>query len=230
MARLSPKNGLIGIATIVIMLYIIAIVVGTFSTAGTAVSSTLPVGLAGVMTVSTNGLNVGASNSLSNVVVALTGTFSWVSNAYPLTITVTGNSIAALGSNTVATANGPIISTTYIATTNGGSYQVASNALFYNILSIQLSGVTPSANPSITATATENYNGVNLNSAPATFAQNTISGNNAITVTLGTAASQYNTVYNNVTTILPFVGVIAIVGAVVILLDMFGLGDIFNFG
>lgn len=90
MARLSPKNGLIGIATIVIMLYIIAIIVGTFGQVGNAVNATLPSG--------------------------------------------------------------------------------------------------------------------------------------------STAASQYQTVLTNVTTILPFVGVIAIVGAVVILLDMFGLGDIFNFG
>lgn len=42
------------------------------------------------------------------------------------------------------------------------------------------------------------------------------------------ALTNYNTVIANITLVLPFVGIVAIVGAVVILLDMFGLGDIFN--
>jgi hypothetical protein len=45
-----------------------------------------------------------------------------------------------------------------------------------------------------------------------------------------TALSNYNLVLSNIALILPFVGIVAIVGAIVILLDMFGLGDIFNLG
>ena len=45
-----------------------------------------------------------------------------------------------------------------------------------------------------------------------------------------TALSNYNTTIANVALVLPFVGIVAIVGAIVILLDMFGLGDIFNLG
>lgn len=45
-----------------------------------------------------------------------------------------------------------------------------------------------------------------------------------------TALANYNLVLANIALILPFVGIVAIVGAIVILLDMFGLGDIFNLG
>ena len=42
MSRMSPKNGLVGIATIVIMLYVIAIIVGVFGEVGASVANTLP--------------------------------------------------------------------------------------------------------------------------------------------------------------------------------------------
>lgn len=45
-----------------------------------------------------------------------------------------------------------------------------------------------------------------------------------------TALSNYNTVLSNVALVLPFVGILAIVGAIIYLLDMFGIGDILNLG
>ncbi len=45
-----------------------------------------------------------------------------------------------------------------------------------------------------------------------------------------TALTNYNTVLSNIALVLPFVGILAIVGAVVLLLDMFGIGDILNLG
>jgi hypothetical protein len=130
----------------------------------------------------------------NTLVVNLAGSYGWISSAYPITITITGNSISSYATNTAYATPGPLQTQKYTLTGATTPQTLSSTAgNFFNISAILVSGVTPAAYPNMNVQIVQTYNAVAYGSVPASYATNTLSANDILTITL---PAQYGIVEN----------------------------------
>ena len=169
--------------------------------------------------ISANAINDTESGS-NTLQLSLSGSYSWISGTHPLSVAITGNSITTPASNTVYAVPGAAQTQTYSITSATTPQTLSSTAgNFYNITAITLSGLTGNpASPSITATITQTFNGVAHNSAPASYATNTITASTTVSSlpgsTLPVSQSFYNITNMYFSTALPYLAANVVVGQV----------------
>ena len=139
-------------------------------------------------------------NVLSNSVILenIGGSDSWISVTTPLYITVTGETVTTVATNTVIAVNSVGFTTlTFVVNSISTPITLTTSGNFYSINTITLTtpyGATTlptSAYPSITANVAQVYYAVKENSAPVTFSGNTQAANEIANVILGPQYGAY---------------------------------------
>ena len=230
----STRTKTIEIVVLIALAIIAQVIVGTLGQVTQVAGAALPVAgtsIAFSNSIPGNAINIVPTNGLAGagLTVTLSGTYA-ISPSYPLTLTVTGNTVSAYATNVVYAVPGAKSTYTYTLTNTTSPQTLTSTATqFYNITSMTLSGVTAYDSPSITLLVTQTYNSV-VHGAALTYLSNTITGTGVDTVTLSTANNNFNSAGSSVTTVLNFMSIIFLIAAVVILLSLFGLDKIFEIG
>lgn len=232
----NVRTKVIEIVVLIAIAIIAQIIVGALGQVTTGVYGTLAITQSQVLSAfARNGTSTGTANTLpavndmsaNSLTITLGGTYA-ISPTYPLTVAISGNTITTYGTLSASVASTSSQTQTFVLTSGTATQTLcASCGNFYNFSGLTLTGLNGQEIPTITAAVTQNYNAIY---STGHASANTISFTDTGTVAGTTATTNFNLAGVSVTTVLSFMSIIFLIAAVVILLSLFGMENLFKLG